>query len=259
MNERVIDYNNCVGCGLCVNDCVNHYLQLVVDDKGKKIAHFLDRGRCINCGHCNAICPQNAIKGGELVEFLYDSDSLLLLMASKRSIRKYNRDSNISETVLNKILFAGETAPTGGNRKSSKIILVKEQLVNIYNKILDFLVEDVVKKGPISPLYVPIMRLNENREDVLWNAEYLVLFVGAPSAVIDSAIAAERMQLEAHSLGVGTVYRGDLLAGINNVPEIRDLLEIRKNESALVAFAMGNTMIKYQREAIKNNHKVIYK
>lgn len=180
-------------------------------------------------------------------------------MSQKRTVRKYIKGCEIPKEVLDKILFASQTAPTDRNRKSSKIVLVKKMLSIVYNKALDYLVAEVQRTGTINPLYVPTMRLNNTRDEILWNAEYLVLFVGSHQSVIDSSISAERMQLEAHKLGVGSAYRGDMLKAINNTRELRDLLEIKKNEDVLVAFAMGITGLKYQRAAVKHNHKVLYK
>ena len=56
MNPIVINAEKCVGCSLCVKDCPNACLYL---ENGK--AHATDTG-CIECGHCFAICPQNAIR-----------------------------------------------------------------------------------------------------------------------------------------------------------------------------------------------------
>lgn len=257
--NRIIDITKCIGCGLCVNDCVNKYLLLDDSSYGKKVATFQKHGRCLNCGHCNAICPNAAITGGDLVEDFEGSDSLLSLMASKRSVRKYVKDSIIPQDILNKIILAAQSAPTDRNRKSARIVLVKEELPVLYNLALDWLVEEVKKTGTINPLYVPTMRMNVNRKEILWNAEYLVVYIGSEKNIIDSAISAERMQLEACNLGIGSAYRGDMKNAINNISRLQEMLEVKKNEIALLAFAMGIPEIKYLRPAVKVNRKVIYK
>ena len=259
MTTRVIDSAKCIGCGKCVNDCINRYLELVENVDGKKKASFKVNGRCIECGHCNAICPQGAIEGGNVVTEIDKNDTLLRLMATKRSVRQYDKRHEIEQEVLDKIILAGQSAPTDRNRKSARILLIKQSLPEIYNKALDWLVEEVERTGRINPLYVPTMALNAKRDEVLWNAEYLVAFVGLSSSMIDAAIAAERMQLEASSLGVGTCYRGDMKNAFNNVEELREILGIRKNEECLVTFAMGYTPLHYVKPAIKCNRKVEYR
>lgn len=259
MTTRVIDTEKCIGCGKCVNDCINQYLILAEDENGHKKVTFKERGRCLECGHCNAICPQRAISGGKIDELQGVDDSLLSLMASKRTVRHYIKGAEIPQENLEKIILAGQSAPTDRNRKSARIILIKEELPLIYNRSLDYLVEEVEKTGRINPLYVPTMELNAKRDEVLWNAEYLVAFVGLPASMIDASIASERMQLEASSLGIGTGYRGDMKNAINHVEELREKLGIRPNEEVLVTFAMGLTSQKYLSPAIKKNRKVEFR
>lgn len=258
MTNRVIDTEKCIGCGKCVNDCINQYLVLTEDENRNKKASFKERGRCLECGHCNAICPKGAISGGKIEEYVDREDDVLVLMGSKRTVRSYIKSGVIPSGQLDRIVLAGHSAPTDRNRKSARILLIKEILPKVYNTALDYLVAEVQKTGTINPLYVPTMNLDSKRDEVLWNAEYLVAFVGLPSSLIDASISAERMQLEASSLGIGTAYRGDMKTAINNVSELRELLGIRSNEEVLITFTMGKTNLKYLRPAIKKNRKVEY-
>ena len=258
MINRVIESEKCIGCGRCVNDCINQYLVLTEDEKGNIKASFKERGRCLECGHCNAICPQGAISGGKIEDLDICEDTLLTLMGTKRTVRSYIKGGVISSDQLDRIVLAGHSAPTDRNRKSARILLIKDILPQVYNTALDYLVAEVQKTGTINPLYVPTMNLDSKRDEVLWNAEYLVAFVGLPSSLIDASISAERMQLEAASLDIGTAYRGDMKTAINNVSELRELLGIRSNEEVLITFTMGKTNLKYLRPAIKKNRKVEY-
>ncbi len=259
MTTRIIDTSKCIGCGKCVKDCINQYLVLDKDADGKKKAAFKERGRCLECGHCNAICPQGAISGGKIDGLLDQEDDLLYLMTTKRTVRHYIKGSIIPQNKLDKVIQAGQSAPTDRNRKSARMILIKQNLPKIYNRALDYLVEEVEKTGRINPLYVPTMELNSKRDEVLWDAEYLVAFIGLPASIIDASIASERMMLEAHSLGIGTGYRGDMKNAINQVEELREELGVKKNEECLVTFAMGLSNIKYLRPAIKQNRKVEFR
>ena len=256
MNTRTIDVEKCVGCGLCVEDCFNNYLLLKENSEGRRTASFKERGRCMECGHCNAICPQGAISGGKSINNLAFDDTLLRLMAYKRTVRRYIKGAEIEKDILEKILVAAQTAPTAGNRKSGRILLIKERLPEVYNKALDSLVSIVKKDGPINPIYAATMNFDSKREEILWNAEYMVIFVGTPSNIIDASISAERMQLEASKYNIGTAYRGDLKTGINESEEVKELLGMRKNDIALVVFAMGKASRNYFKPAIKENRKV---
>ena len=145
--KRVIDHEKCIGCGRCVRDCVNKYIKLDDSDKGKKSASFVERGRCLECGHCNAICPQGAVSGGQIEELPVRMDSLLSLMTKKRTVREYVKGATISQNDLDCIILAGQSAPTNRNRKSARMMFIKEQLPILYNTALDFLVERVQQAG----------------------------------------------------------------------------------------------------------------
>jgi heterodisulfide reductase subunit A-like polyferredoxin len=91
-NTISIDLEKCVGCSQCVNDCPSGYL-FIHDGKAK--THEVG---CIECGHCFAICPQNAIRMNNfdttdcmtvvsMTEI--DSEKLLLAMKSRRTIRQF--------------------------------------------------------------------------------------------------------------------------------------------------------------------------
>lgn len=252
--NRIIDEEKCIGCGLCVRDCINQNI-ILRDSDGRTVARFKERGWCIECGHCNAVCPQEAVVGGKVMVCDETSDFFSMLL-KKRTVRHFSKEHEISQNVLDKILLAGQTAPTDRNRESARIVLVKKELPVVYNKALDYLVNEVKKTGTINPLYSSTMRMESNREEILNNAEFLVILGGIESILTDAIIAAERMQLAAELLGVGTAYRGDMKNAINHSKELKEIIGLKKNESVLVGFAMGYPEFSYQRPIIKIKHKV---
>lgn len=56
-----IDYNSCIGCGLCVKDCPSSALELVQMPDGKKKPKYYV-ARCTFCAQCAESCPRKAIK-----------------------------------------------------------------------------------------------------------------------------------------------------------------------------------------------------
>ena len=53
-------YDRCKGCGLCVNVCPKHIIEIQSDKINKK-GHFpadiTDMDACIGCGSCATMCP----------------------------------------------------------------------------------------------------------------------------------------------------------------------------------------------------------
>ena len=54
-----IDVNNCTKCKECVKDCVANLFYIE-----QNLIHIVDsfEDRCIECGHCEAVCPVNVIR-----------------------------------------------------------------------------------------------------------------------------------------------------------------------------------------------------
>jgi nitroreductase len=85
----------------------------------------------ISCGHCEAVCPQKAIRvasiDGEMSRYRtftakkqwlppgkYDTSLLVQLMSSRRSCRHFT-DRSIERAVLEDLVKIGVTAPSGTN------------------------------------------------------------------------------------------------------------------------------------------------
>ncbi|MCS7139940.1 MAG: 4Fe-4S binding protein [Candidatus Nezhaarchaeota archaeon] len=67
-----IDYNLCIGCGLCVKDCPALALELVQSPGGKRKPKYYV-SRCTFCAQCVESCPRKAIKTTPIYELVtYD-------------------------------------------------------------------------------------------------------------------------------------------------------------------------------------------
>ncbi len=55
-----VDENECIGCGVCVDECPADALSLV-----EGIAK-MDIAMCIRCGVCHEVCPEEAVKHDSL-------------------------------------------------------------------------------------------------------------------------------------------------------------------------------------------------
>jgi NAD-dependent dihydropyrimidine dehydrogenase PreA subunit len=52
-----VDESKCIGCGRCVDVCLNNVLELI-----NGVSHVEHPEKCEGCGLCEAVCPQEAIK-----------------------------------------------------------------------------------------------------------------------------------------------------------------------------------------------------
>ena len=136
-NRIEIDKDLCSGCGLCVNGCPTGTLSL---SDGKAIA---SGGGSIFCGHCEAVCPQGAVRVTAINEEMsryetftaenqwlphgnYSTPLLVQLMASRRSCRHFT-DQPVARDVLEDLMKIGITAPSGTNSQSWTFTILPER------------------------------------------------------------------------------------------------------------------------------------
>ena len=127
-NRIEIDRDICNGCGLCVIVCPTGTMSLR-EDKATASG-----GESIFCGHCEAVCPQEAIRIYEIDKEMsqyktfttekqwlppgkYNTSLLVQLMASRRSCRHFT-DQPVERALLEDLMKIGITAPSGTNSQS---------------------------------------------------------------------------------------------------------------------------------------------
>ena len=125
-----IQTEKCIGCGLCVKDCILRNLKL---EDGKAVA----AENCFDCGHCVAICPVNAcaipaypmeeVKAYDAASFDLQPDIFLNAVKFRRSIRHF-KPQRVEREVLAEVLEAGRYTETAVNYQDVRFIVVQDAL-----------------------------------------------------------------------------------------------------------------------------------
>ena len=120
----VIDTKKCNGCELCIKVCPSETISMQ-EGKAK-----VTGDRSLQCGHCVAVCPVDAVRVGAidaqslsfnsfdlandwLPHGAFDTARLVQLMASRRSCRNYT-DRTVERSKLEDLVKIGTTQ---GQRK----------------------------------------------------------------------------------------------------------------------------------------------
>jgi len=120
-----IDPDRCIGCGMCLPVCPKETLA-IKDSKA-----VVQGTESLNCDHCAAACPVDAIRVAAvdpgLSEFKtfsadtqwlphgrFDTTALVNLMGSRRSCRNFS-DRPVERPLLEDLVKVGITAPSGSN------------------------------------------------------------------------------------------------------------------------------------------------
>ena len=92
-NSIEFDDLKCVKCTKCVTKCKNcsvGFLEIMVDENGKKHLKAVDNKKCIYCGQCTLGCPINAIRNqSSLEDFkeIFKDKSKVFIVQSAPSVR----------------------------------------------------------------------------------------------------------------------------------------------------------------------------
>ena len=250
-----IDVSKCTRCGMCKNDCPDRVLS--VTDKG---AEYYGQF-CVKCGHCVAICPQGAVSisgyddepetitTGQKV----DSDTLLRLIKSRRSMRQFT-EKDIPAEVVSQIIEAGRYTPTGGNKQGVSYVVIKEKKDEC-EKIAVSMLRRVQPEMAATNPYMKNIEIDDH-----------FLFKGAPVVIViksidllDGALAASSMELMSQSLGLGALYSGFFTFAVRQTSELTQMLAVAQGEEVVTTLVLGYPAVEYRRTAQRENATVIYR
>lgn len=270
-----VDKEKCIGCKLCINDCIVRDINLVEGKADiKNIA-------CIKCGHCIAICPKNAVFTDEYSmdevkeynkeEFSIDEDNLLNFIKFRRSVRNFKKKDVEKEKLL-KIIEAGRFTQTGSNSQDVSYIVVKEgidklkemtleSLSQMGQGILDNLTEETMKFKRYAQMWVRMYeeyKKNPTENDALFfNAPAVIIVLS--NSQVNGALASSNMELMTNALGLGTFFSGFFIRAAQGNEKIMDYLGLDESKQIVTCMVIGYPNIKYSRTAPRKDAEISWK
>lgn len=245
-----IDQEKCIGCSRCVRDCYPAYLSV---SAGKAI---VTGQRCMLCGHCVAICPQDAIvidntDQSEIVSCgaMVPPEALRTFMQSRRSVRQF-MDKPVPHELLKEIIEAGRFTPTGSNSQSVRYIILEEKLPQARALAAEALhrQSQLPEKSAYSSSLQRIYNDHLIGKDSLFHGAPAVIVIADDQPTgINGALAASRMELMVNSLGLGACFVGFFILAMEAEPALRTLLALPDGCRAITTLAIGYPAVAYER------------
>ena len=270
-----VDRGSCTRCKTCLKVCK----WLVLDADGFP-SNSSELG-CIDCGHCVAICPNNAItntrmdRAGfvDMVDPGITFDAFLNLTRNRRSIRRYKAES-VQQVHIDKILDCVRYIPTGSNKQGLEYHVVTDP------EVLQDIKEFMARKFKLASNAAKVLKLFVSKVDRMrlqqqvdiWNSGEDSLLRGAPCLLVihapvnyfgittwDAGIASHNIDLAAQALGVATLLNGFYVTVCRLFKKLKVITGLPKKTHVLAAIVLGYPDIKFKRTVYRKPLKITFR
>ena len=271
-----INTDACNACGICGDVCPRHIPETIEQDKQQITVVSQDRHHlCMQCGHCVAVCPNNAVsaEGLKTEEFApltpldMDDDQLMAFLRQRRSVRRY-KDRPVPREIIDRIVSAAGSAPTGTGRSTTGIIVMdKPETLVVFSELVYDMYENLEKnlRNPVARFFVKKKAGEKNyrmlqdfvmpgmhwyirwyrdgkSNEVLRDCPAVMLFhspMYEPVAAENCLIAAFQAIMMSKAMGIGSCFNDLIPPACNRVPEIRELLDLPDEREVYAGITMG--------------------
>lgn len=235
--KLTIDQDKCIHCHLCEKAC------FLTRFCGFDSLEGAAEQYCIDCGHCVAVCPRQAIthakvKNTEPIGPIPDKAELLNLLMKNRSVRHF-KPGPVSRETWDTLRRAAEYSQSGLNEQSISLTAVEDPetlsgirkaLLRMYDKLerlASFPVTRFLARLSLAPqdyaavlsesATQPLRRQSAQRgeDPILYGAPALLLLTGPASQTAreDATVLSQNIMLALTALGMGSCYMGGLVLG----------------------------------------------
>ena len=258
-----IDAELCTACKLCQQVCIRD--NIVVEEFAVEVDN-----NCFECGHCMAICKQNAIslksfegKGDRIIEYNpreipVEYDDLLQLLKQRRSIRWF-RNKKIDKATFDKLFEGAYYSPSAQNMQDVEFVVLDERLDEFMNLVYDIIKVQEDEFFRIKE-FGDYLKDNASKEfhPLLWEGKQLILTFSTDKT--SAVIANTRLELLAYSLGLGGFYSLFILKAdeLDHEKLMEFFPEIDSEKHMYSAFIIGYPKVRFRRTVPHNEINIRY-
>jgi len=231
--------------------------------------------RCINCGHCVAICPHAALSLGTMSArecltlpegWNLSAAQVEYLLKGRRSIRVFKKDV-VERSTIECMIDTARYAPSGVNRQPVRWVVVHDtqKVRQIAQETVNWMKSLLKEKSPMAESFKfenLVAGWEQGRDFICRQAPHMVLMYAlkddmtAPGACM---IAGAYFELAALPQGVGTCWAGYAHMALNRWPAAQDIVNISKKCDCFGAFLVGYPRFKYSRIPMRNPPKISWR
>ena len=260
MTTIVVDPDKCKRDGICVAACPFGIFAETPDG----VPEVVDRAGelCINCGHCVAICPGEAISVNDLgaedcdpvdQELAVSREQVVQLFRSRRSIRSY-KDEPVDRQALERLLDMARWAPTAKNLQPVHWIVLQDRkdVAQLAGMVIDWMRDKGIQQD--------VVRAYDKGREIIHRGAPCLLVAHASSKgvkpVEDCSIALTTIEAAAPAFGLGACWAGFFMTAAKDHQPILDFLDLPRDHQVFGALMLGYPRFTYRRIPPRDKPKV---
>lgn len=266
-----VNQEKCKRDGICVESCPVGIIGFKTKDA---FPSMIPGGEavCIQCGHCVAVCPHQAMEHAAIKvaqcppirkELLISAGQAEQFLRMRRSIRVYKKKT-VPREMLAQLIEVARHAPSGHNSQPVEWLVVydTEQVVRLAGLVIDWMRHLVAENSPL------VAMLHMDLIIKSWEAGTERIFRGAPHVIAAHAPLAHRagqssctiamtyLELMASPLGLGACWAGYFMAASQLWPPLGAALALPAGNTVFGALMVGYPKYRYQRMPLRKEAKI---
>jgi nitroreductase/NAD-dependent dihydropyrimidine dehydrogenase PreA subunit len=266
MSLIMIDQEKCKRDGFCIRECPGQIIN-IEEDSFPAIAEGMEEF-CINCGHCVAVCPHDALtlttmplaQCPEIDKKLHPrAQQIKQSLTARRSVRRFKKKI-VSHELLENLLDVARYAPTGSNKQQVHWMIFEnpEEVRRLASLVIDWvriMLPQTQDEYFTKRMNRIIAAWERGSDRVLRGAPHLVVVhspADIPYALVDSTIALTYLELYAYSLGLGTCWAGYFTTAASLHTPLAAALNMPAGHVCHGAVMLGYPQYKYRRIPLRN-------
>jgi nitroreductase/NAD-dependent dihydropyrimidine dehydrogenase PreA subunit len=248
-----IDAQKCKRDGLCVSDCPSSlFVQPTKDSVPQTIPNA--EKMCIDCGHCVAICPHDALtlrdtKPEDLPlvdkKETVNTKSLQHLVRARRSIRQF-KDKPVPHETIAELLDIVRWAPSAINLQPVHWLVIETPAET--RKMVGMIAEAFIINKMMPDAFVETWK--SGKDVFLRGAPHLLIAHAKSDAIgpaVDSSIALSYFEVIAAAYGIGTCWAGVMVIAAGKHAPLLKALNLPEGHQVYGAMMFGYPKYRYRR------------
>ncbi len=259
-----IEFNEerCKRDGFCVRECP---MKIIAMPDRESFPRLVSRAEelCIDCGHCIAVCPHDAITLKGLApedcepvkkDLLPTGEQIAHFMKTRRSVRDFKSEP-VPKELIEKCIDIARYAPSGHNFQPVHWLVIHDtdeakRLAGIVADWMRMVIESMPAMAEMMHLELVVKEWDRGVDKILRGAQHIVIAHGDRTNMTAQGactIALAHLELAACSLGVGATWGGFVHAATAVFPPMQQAIALPDGHQSFGAMLMGWNNMKYRR------------